>query len=121
MGLYVVVARCLNEKTWQVEEEFCDLLGTIDSTGRGSLCYNGECWAVSLVRHYEPILETLTVTHRYLRRERLPIFPYICQIKRSAENFFLKHANEYSLLEALVIKRLITWGLKCDKKFPGGM
>ena len=60
-----------------MEEEFCDLLGTVDSTGKGSLCYNGECWAVSLVRHCEPILETLTVTHRYLRRERHPIFPYV--------------------------------------------
>ena len=48
-----------------MEEEFCDLLRTVDSTGRGSLCYNGECWAVSLVHHYEPILETLIVTHRF--------------------------------------------------------
>ena len=40
----------------------CDLLRTVDSTGRGSLCYNGECWAVSLVHPYKPILETLTVT-----------------------------------------------------------
>ena len=68
-----------DETLWHfVEEEFCDLLGTVDSTGKGSLCYNGECWAVPLVRHCEPILETLTVTHRYLQRERHPIFPYIC-------------------------------------------
>ena len=54
-----------------------DLLRTVDSTGRGSLCYNRECWAVSLVHHYEPILEILTVTHRYLRRERLPHLPIL--------------------------------------------
>ena len=58
-----------------MEEEFCDLLRTVDSTGRGSLCYNGECWAVSLVHPYKPILETLKVTHRYLRREGLPHLP----------------------------------------------
>ena len=44
-------------------------------TGRGSLRYNGECWAVSLVHPYKPILETLTITYWYLRREGLPHIP----------------------------------------------
>ena len=73
------VVRCSCQMSKRINmtsgEEFCDLLGTVHSTGKGSLCYNGEGRAVSLVRHCEPILETLMVTHRYLRRERHPIFP----------------------------------------------
>ena len=46
-----------------------------------TLCYNGECWAVSLVRLYKPILETLTVTHWYLRREGLPHIPITLTLK----------------------------------------
>ena len=44
--------------------------------GEGRLCWNGEDWAVSLVRHCDPTLETPTVTYRYLRREGLSISPY---------------------------------------------
>ena len=44
--------------------------------GEGSLCWDGEDWAVSLVRHCDPTLETPTVTYRYFRREGQPIPPY---------------------------------------------
>ena len=37
--------------------------------GEGSLCWNGEDWAVSLVGHCDPTRETPTVTYRYFRRE----------------------------------------------------
>ena len=45
--------------------------------GEGSLCWNDEDWAVSLVRHCDPTLETPTVTYRCFRREGLTIPPYI--------------------------------------------
>ena len=43
--------------------------------GEGSLNWNGEDWADSLVRHCDPTLETLTVTYRYFRRDGLSITP----------------------------------------------
>ena len=73
-----------------MEEEFCDLLRTVDSTERGSLCYNEECWAVSLVHPYKPILETLTVTHRYLQREGLPHLPILVTTDRQRNSIFTK-------------------------------
>ena len=44
--------------------------------GEGSLGWNGEDWAVSLVRHCDPTLETPTVTYRYFRRDGRSISPY---------------------------------------------
>ena len=81
------VVRCCYQMSRQINmtsefwQEFCELLGTVDSTGRRSSRYNGECWAVSLVHPYKPVLETLTITYWYLRREGLPHQYTKCMIK----------------------------------------
>ena len=72
--LCFVVAKCQTNKHDKWKKSFMICLEP--STRReGSLSWNGEDRADSLVRHCDPTLETPTVTYRYFRREGLPIPP----------------------------------------------